>query len=108
MSRKIFVTGIRYAESEKIFLNTLRLGFQRVFNIGMQSLILSLHAPHDTPCIYLSKTGEPPAPPGTGTDTPPLPCRACCPACPIRISMPKKDRAAHDNMQEPNGPGRST
>jgi hypothetical protein len=107
MDKKNGVTGIRYSEREKTILKTVRLGFQRVFNIGMQSLLLSLHDPPQAPCIYLNTTGEPCAPRITVPDASPPPastCRACCPACPIRIAMPKNGRAALEKNGQKENP----
>jgi hypothetical protein len=80
------VTGIRYSEPEKRFLKRVGLGFQRVFNIGIQSLYLSLHECDTPPCIYLYNTGKNRAPPALGLAAPESPPahHCCCPVCPIR------------------------
>ncbi len=102
MSAKKLHFGIRYSDLEKAFLDTIPVGIQRVFNIGLQSLKLSVQSDPSPPCIYLSKSGQKPAlPAGPLHQGPALaaqpgqqdPAR-CCPACPIKNAFGKRIPAA--------------
>jgi hypothetical protein len=89
MTAKSKVTGIRYSDSEKQFLDSIKIGFQRTVTIGLMSLKLSLHYPGLPPCIYLSKKAE------TLSSLDPRPAKRedpgahCCACCPIRLSFSK-------------------
>lgn len=56
---KKFGSGIRISENQKQFLREHGIGVQRVFNIGMSALRLSLHCPLSPTCIYLTTTETP-------------------------------------------------
>lgn len=53
---KKFGSGIRISENQKEFLDTHGIGVQRVFNIGMHTLMLSVQCPLAPTCIYLTIT----------------------------------------------------
>jgi hypothetical protein len=100
MSIKNLRTGIRYSESDMRIYKKFLMGAQRVFNIGITTLKLSLQDPSYPPCIYITKTGKNAAPRSSGLEAPQGPCRACCPACPIKNAMTLPHAAAEQNMKD--------
>lgn len=102
MNKKKLHGGIRFSKQEKLFLDSIHTGIQRTFNIGIQSLKMSVHTDPTSHCKYISKKAKF----GTQSEAQQIKASialsACCPCCPVRKAMPKRIPAALQPGQNEN------